>query len=534
MPLNAFEQILSNERRLFPNQTVRLIDGLEKVLNKGSLFAYLVSMTLRLSEIHRVLKPTGCFYLHCDPSASHYLKIILDSIFCGQGGDFKNEIVWQRTNAHNTADRYGRNHDVLLFYTKSNTYTWNNPVTSFSPEQLKRYKKDSHGQFFTCQDLTASRDNSNSGKFEWRGTMPSKTRGWGYTIEQLEKWWQEGRIMCKKDGTPRMDGLIVYLKDKSGKPVQSVWTDIERIANTSAERLGYPTQKPEALLNRIIEASTNVGDVILDAYCGCGTTVAVAQRLNREWTGIDITFQSISLILKRLQDTYGKEALLGVTISGMPKDFASADALAHKEDDRLRKEFEKWCVLTFSNNRAMINEKKGSDRGIDGNALMIDNDTNGQPIYKDVLFSVKSDKQIKPSQIREFYGTIQRETAACGYFLCLNRPPESIYREAKQYGKYRNTLFEQDYPVLEIITVEDMLKGERIRIPASQRIEVLKSAAKAKTGKQQLQLFEGDEIQNNPIKALASKNISSRLKTIDRDVEPSLVEAQAKSKIIKE
>jgi DNA methylase/Restriction endonuclease len=242
-------------------------------------------------------------------------------------------------------------------------------------------------------------------------------------------------------------------------------------------------------LERIIKASSNEGDVILDAYCGCGTSVAVAQRLNRAWIGIDITYQSIALILKRLEDTYGKDALANVTLSGMPQDFASAVALANKADDRVRKEFEKWAVLAFSNNRAMINEKKGGDGGIDGRALMLDRDETGKDFLADVLFSVKSDKTITPARLREFYGTLQREKAACGYFICLYPPNQNIYREVKQYGKYLNALFQQEYPVVEIITVEDILSGERIRIPASQRVEVLKSATKADKDANQLGLF---------------------------------------------
>ena len=271
-----------------------------------------------------------------------------------------------------------------------------------------------------------------------------------------------------------------YLDEGKGVPLQTLWDDIHALHASSGERLGYPTQKPEALLERIIKASTNEGDTILDVYCGCGTTVAVAQRLNRQWIGVDITYQSIALILKRLEDTYGKDVLNDITLNGIPKDFDSAVALANKADDRVRKEFEKWCVLTFSNNRAMINEKKGGDGGVDGRALMIDNDATGNQAFSDVLFSVKSDKVITPARIREFYGTIQRDKAACGYFLCLYPPNPNIYREAKQYGKYENKLFGQEYPVLEIITVEDILNGERIRIPASQQVDVLKAAEKAK------------------------------------------------------
>jgi len=296
---------------------------------------------------------------------------------------------------------------------------------------------------------------------------------------KMEQWDSEGKLHFPSSSEGRIRRKS-YADELKGMPVQNLWADIPEINSQAKERLGYPTQKPEALLERIIKASTNEGDTVLDVYCGCGATVAVARRLNRQWIGVDITYQSIALILKRLEDTYGAEVLKSVTLNGIPKDIESAVALANKADDRVRKEFEKWAVLTFSNNRAMINEKKGGDGGIDGRALMVDNDATGNQALSDVLFSVKSDKVMTPARIREFYGTIQREKAACGYFLCLYPPNDNIYREAKQYGKYENKLFGQEYPVLEIITAQDILNGERIRIriPASQRIEVVKAAEK--------------------------------------------------------
>ncbi|MCA3510391.1 MAG: site-specific DNA-methyltransferase, partial [Rhodobacter sp.] len=187
-------------------QTVDLIRGLEKVLKRGSLLAYLVHMTLRIVEIHRVLKPTGSFYLHCDPTASHYLKLVLDAVFCGQGGDYVNEIIWQRNTSHNSANRYGKIADSILFYTKSLKYTWNDVRTNYSAAQMSRYRADANGRLYRADDLTADRTNSTSGKFEWRGTMPPATRGWAYSLEQLEEWWAAGLILTRRDGTPRMDG----------------------------------------------------------------------------------------------------------------------------------------------------------------------------------------------------------------------------------------------------------------------------------------------------------------------------------------
>jgi site-specific DNA-methyltransferase (adenine-specific) len=300
----GYIEILANAEGRFQAQLVDLIKGLTPVLKKGSLLAYLVSISLRVTEIHRVLKSTGSFYLHCDPTSSHYLKLILDAIFCSQGGDFLNEIDWCYKSGGASKHRFSRKHDILLFYTKSNKYTFN-----YTTE--KSYN---------------------------RGFKPYHFKG----VEEFEDeigWY-----------------TMVGMKD---------YWNIDMVGRTSAERLGYPTQKPELLLERIIYASSNEGDVVMDAYCGCGTSVAVAQRLKRSWIGIDITFQSISLILRRIEKAFGQAVVNSVKTDGVPRDMASAEALAHKKDDRLRKEFEKWAVLTYTNNRAIINEKKGADAGID-------------------------------------------------------------------------------------------------------------------------------------------------------------------------
>ena len=353
----GFAEILNDFLRFTP-QTVDLLKGLHPVLKKGSLLAYLVSMTLRITEIHRILKPTGSFYLHCDPTASHYLKLVLDAIFVSQGGDYKNEIVWPRTNAHNISSKYfARVQDTIFYYTKTDKYTWNPSFTNFSPQQLKRYFPDpTTGRLVTGQDLTMTGNAHRN--FTWRGTTPPPHRGWGFSEEQLEELWEQGLILTKQDGTPRLDGRKVFLNEKQGKPIGSVWDDIERIGNTSSERLGYPTQKPEALLERIIKTSSNEGDLVLNVYCGCGTTITVAERLKRNWIGIDITYQSISLILRRLEEHYGKSIIDSITLNGIPKDMEAAHALALKKDDRVRKEFEKWAVLTYTNNRALLMTKK--------------------------------------------------------------------------------------------------------------------------------------------------------------------------------
>jgi DNA modification methylase len=274
-------------------------------LGESGELAYLAMMAPRLVELRRVLKPTGSIYLHCDPTASHYLKLLMDAVFGVV--NFKNEIVWQRTNGHNDARGFGRIHDVILFYACKG-FTWNVLRTKYSPEQLKRYKKDENGRLFTGGNLTAPSHGRESGRFTWRGSTPALSAMWGNKIERLEQWWSDGRILTKRDGTPRKDGLKQYLDEMPGKPLQSIWADIPRIANTASERLGYPTQKPEALLERIIKASSNECDVFLDPFCGCGTGIVVAQRLNRSWVGIDTSERAVHIAAGRIDSLMRREA----------------------------------------------------------------------------------------------------------------------------------------------------------------------------------------------------------------------------------
>jgi site-specific DNA-methyltransferase (adenine-specific) len=423
----GFEQITENYKGVFTAQSIDLILGLEKVLKRDSLLAYLVSMTLRITEIQRVLKPTGSFYLHCDPTASHYLKLVLDSIFCPTGGDFRNEIIWCYQRWTGATDKFQRMHDVIFFYTKQKDgYVFNVQQEPYSEKSLHKARRTSIAE--------------------------------------------KGRVVSQS-----------YTDDTSRqKSMRDVW-EISYINSQAKERLGYPTQKPEALLERIIKASSNKGDIVLDAFCGCGTSVAVAERLKRKWIGIDITYQSISVILRRLEDSFGKDISNNICLDGIPKDMESARALANNKDDRLRKEFEKWAVLTYTNNRAIINEKKGADKGIDGIAFIGE----GKDEYKKILFSVKSGEQIKSGDIRDLKGTMQREGAVMGIFLTLEPPTKPMITESKSAGLYTDKIIGRKYPVMDIVTIEEMLiNGKRFNVPTSHSIEVLKRAQGVTIGEQ--------------------------------------------------
>jgi hypothetical protein len=272
-----------------------------------------------------------------------------------------------------------------------------------------------------------------------------------------------------------------YGPNPDGK-IPEDWWQISPINSQAKERLGYPTQKPEALLERIIKASSNEGDVVLDAYCGCGTTVAVAQRLGRRWIGIDITYQSISLILKRLEDRYPDEwpAIQNeMLLDGVPKDIESAKALAQRRDDKTRKEFEKWAVLTYCNNQARINDKKGADGGIDGETYFLtDKAENGK-----VVFQVKSGT-VHRSAIATLNHDRSREGAEIGILITFGKPTKPMINEARQVGKYRHPVLDWEGDRIQIITVEELINGRRIDLPTVRQL-VKRADAYGDSDKQQ-------------------------------------------------
>ena len=441
-----------------PDKLGRLLQAMREFLGQNDMMAYLTMMAQRLAELHRVLKPTGSIYLHCDPTASHYLKLLMDAVFGSK--QYRNEIVWQRTQSHNTANQYGRVADVLFYYSRGESWTWNPIFTKYSDEQLRRHRyDDGDGRMYRLDDLTAPRPDSRSGKFEWRGTMPGANRGWGYTLEQLEHWWSEGRIRAKRDGTPRMDGLKVYLEDTEGKRLQSIWTDIPRIGNTSRERLGYPTQKPEALLERIIRASSSEGDVVLDPFCGCGTAVVVAERLKRRWIGIDVTHIAVSLMRYRLQESFSDD-LSDYEVIGIPKDVASARALATESEHDGRYQFEYWALGLVDARPAT--GKRGADSGVDGYINFFD-DNSGKA--KRIIVQVKSG-HVNRGMIATLRGDMEREDAAIGVFVTLEEPTEPMRREAIACGFYEpESLPGNQYPKLQIFTIEQLLEEAKPKYP---------------------------------------------------------------------
>lgn len=441
-----------------PDHIAQMIAAMYGFIGGNQMMAYLVMMTIRLIELHRVLKPTGSLYLHCDPTASHYLKIILDTIFGKE--HFVNEIVWQRTNAHNMKTRgYVRANDTILLYSKTDQFVFNEQYTEYGPEQLHRFRQDEQGRLYKAENLTFSNPNPNR-QFEWRGTKPPAHRSWGASLEQLEQWYAEGRILLKKDGTPRLDGLKVYLEETKGKPLTTNWTDIERVGNTSTERLGYPTQKPLSLLERIIQVSSDLGDVVLDPFCGCGTAVVAAQKLGRAWIGIDVTHLSIALMKYRLEAMFSDASF---KVVGEPTDVAGARNLARSD----RYQFQ-WWALSLIRAKPLGGQeggktgKKGSDKGIDGVIAFID-EAYAKP--KRVLVQVKSGK-VNSGLIRDLVGTVQREQAAIGVFITLEQPTRDMLAEALSAGYYHSEGWNQDYPRIQILTINDLLHNRaQVKMP---------------------------------------------------------------------
>ncbi len=440
-----------------PHLLVETIKSFRGFLTETNLMAYLVMMGLRLVELHRALKPTGSFYLHCDPTASHYLKIILDQVFGIK--NFQNEIVWKRTSSHNDPKRFGRVGDRILFYSKSKIKTFNVIYSEYSPEQLSRYKYEDERGRYRAENLTAPHY-SPTRTVEWRGTHSGSNRQWRFSTEELERLYAKGYILLRRDGCPRKDGLKVYLDEAEGAPAQNIWNDIPRIGNTSKERLGYPTQKPEALLERIIEASSDEGNVVLDAFCGCGTAIAVAQRLNRRWIGIDITHLAIALLKYRLADAFGDD--VKYEIIGEPKDEASARALANQD----RYQFQ-WWALSLIRARPYQDKKKGADEGVDGVIYYqdVDPDNPKKTLTQKIVVQVKSGK-VSVKDIRELKSVVDSQGAVIGVFITLNLPTQLMVKEAATAGRFQWLhVTHRTYPKIQIRTIEELLAGDGIEYP---------------------------------------------------------------------
>ena len=451
----VFEQEIIMHPATPPN-VKDMIDAFRKFIGRNAMMAYLVMMTPRLVELRRVLKPTGSIYLHCDPTASHYLKLLMDSIFGKER--FLTEITWKRTSAHSDTrqgrKQHGRVHDLILFYSKSNEWTWNPLYTEYDQsyvEEFYKHVEPETGRRYLLDNLTgpggAAKGNPS---YEVLGI----TRYWRYSEQRMAKLVKDGRVVQTRPGAvPRYKR---YLDEMPGVPLQDVWTDIKPIGSRAYERLGYPTQKPQALLERIIEASSNEGDVVLDPFCGCGTAVAAAEKLKRKWIGVDVTHLAVALMKNRLKTAFNIVPGADYDVVGEPADVGSALALAEQD----RYQFQFWAMSLLEAFPREEN-KRGADRGIDGVLHFIDGPR--RATHKAVV-QVKSGKVSSPL-IRDLKGTVDREKAALGLFITLEDPTREMRAEAVSAGFYHSEVWQRDYPKIQIRTVEDLLTGSTFDLP---------------------------------------------------------------------
>jgi site-specific DNA-methyltransferase (adenine-specific) len=409
-----------------PRELSELMVALKSIFYPAhkEMLAYLSMMAIRLLEMRRVLRKTGSLYLHCDSTASHYIKLILDLIF---GPDFyRNEITWIRTNAHNFKSRvYPRVTDTIFFYTRSNDYTWNAPKSeAYSEAQMKRFKVDEkNGRLYKAENLTMH-GTSKERAGAWRGAAPKPGRVWGMDLETRERLWSEGRILTKRDGvTPRMDGWKIYLDEtKGGKDVSCVWDDIDRIPNKSNERTGYATQKPVPLLKRIIGASSNPGDIVLDPFCGCGTTIEAAEELGRKWIGIDIAIRAVDVMKERLDERFQTRIW---TEHGEPKHLEQAERLAQNEY-----EFQWWAVRMLGGRPPKGEKKKGADDGVDGELTIIDSAGN----LRRGLISVKAGRTLVPDFVKTLHDNVREKKYDFGVLATMYEPTQGMKDRAADYG----------------------------------------------------------------------------------------------------
>jgi site-specific DNA-methyltransferase (adenine-specific) len=451
-----------------PLKVGKLIGALHDTLGTNDVMAYLVMMTARLIELHRVLKPTGSLYLHCDPTASHYLKLVLDQIFGPV--NFRNEIIWKRTSSHNDSKKFGQITDTIFYYSKTDEHIWNNLLIEHNQkyeENFYRFKDDT-GRYRLHEIIrTASMGPRPNLAYEYKGYIPK----WGWRMERgkLEKLDAEGSIIWSKSGRPYRK---TYLSE--GRTPTNLWDDIGNVSAQAIERLGYPTQKPLELLERIIQASSNEGDIVLDPFCGCGTAVVAAQKLNRKWIGIDVTHLAINLMRVRLKDSFNIKA----EVIGEPADLGGAKELASQPD---KYQFQ-WWALGIIGARPAGDKKKGADKGIDGVISFLDDPTS-QP--KRAIVQVKSG-HTHVKDIRELKDVASKE--AMGIFITLEEPSKDMKVEAVSAGYYHSPIWNKDYPKIQILTIDELLHGKNVEMPPLAQASVTFAKAQKISKKQGEQL----------------------------------------------
>lgn len=453
----AFDEVIKSGN----SDAAELLRAMRAFLGDNDMMAYLAMMAVRLLELHRVLTPTGSLYLHCDPTASHYLKLLLDAVFGPE--NYRSEIIWKRTSGHSDAHRFASTHDTVFFYTKTGEYIWNEiyqPYDQAYVEQYYRYK-DHDGRLFMSGDLGAAGLQGGGYDYEYKGVR----RVWRVPLSTMERLDSEGRLFFTKNGIPRIKR---FLDEAKGMPAQDVVTDIEALRSWHHERLGYPTQKPEALIERFILASTNEGGTVLDPFCGCGTALHAAQKLGRQWIGIDITHLAIHEIEKRLHKAFDRPAegyVLPFEVHGTPKDLGSAQDLARRD----KHQFELWALAQVDA-VPWKGGRKGPDSGIDG---IIYFKPDGKRTEKAIVEVKGGGTGVK--DIGRLAQVMEREKAPLGVFITAENPTRAMEKDAAAVGLWENELTGRKHPRLQILTLAELFQGKRPDIPWVDA-SVLKSA----------------------------------------------------------
>ncbi len=432
-------------------------------LGENMLLAYLTMMAPRLVALKRVMKPTASIYLHCDPTASHYLKLLMDAVFGVV--NYRNEISWKRTSAHSDSRVFGKAHDVILYYTKGPEFHHAKQYLPYDAEYLDSHYRylDEGGRRYRTDNLTAAGLSGGGYEYEWHGVK----RIWRCPIETMQKLDAAGRVRYTRNETAE---YVRYLDEMPGMAAQDIWIDISPVNSRAQERLGYPTQKPLALLERIIAASSNPGDVILDPFCGCGTAVVAAQKMERKWIGIDITHLAVTLMKHRLWDAFGKE--LPFQVLGEPVSLPDAQTLAASDPYQFQ-----WWALGLVGARP-TEKKKGADKGIDG--VLYFHDENGSGKTKKVIISVKAG-HVTVSQIRDISGVLTREKAEIGVLITMESPTKPMRSEIASAGFY-DSPWGSRHPRLQILTIEELLDGKQLDYPASRGNVTFKKGEKITNG----------------------------------------------------
>lgn len=473
------------------------LEALSNLVGKNDVLAYLTMMTPRLIELRRVMKPTATIWLHCDPTASHYLKMLMDSVFGPER--FLNEVSWKRSYAHSDAKQgmkhLGRIRDVILVYTRSHDYFWDTQFTPYDESYLKSTyrQKTPEGRQFAAVDLTAPKPggdveyewrvkrNGPDGKWEadledefrsplsgweYKGVHPYNGKYWAYSKENLREFARKGQLYHRRTGMPRM---IYYRDERQGVPLQDSWDDIGPAKGD--EDTGFPTQKPLKLLERVVRVGCPEGGTVLDPFCGCGTAILAAEKVGRRWIGIDVTHLAITLVRHRLHDAFGDS--VQYEVFGEPTDLAGARSLL--EIDPTRYKFQWWALSLIGAAPPSPDRKKGADRGIDGKLYLVEKEGGKLKIAP---VSVKSGRPTS-AEVRDLAGVVERDKAPFGAFITLEESTREMREEAARHGTYRPEYPidpNEQYPRIQIRTIEELLGGKKFDYPQT-RVAPFREAA---------------------------------------------------------